>query len=159
MDLFTPNSLDPNQKWKTLYFSFFTREFEGEWGLTGYLWLTGYFYNNTSNILFPPLSFLKLTIRQFPHLIVSSELPVARYSPLLAAHLMQPACSFSANFGLSLYCSKKHRKVSHYQQRKIQVKFHKFINYLKLIFTKEDVKTNENLFICTSNDFHVGFAM
>lgn len=135
MDLFTPNSLDPNQKWKTLYFSFFTREFEGEWGLTGYLGLIDNrlgpkanrskiplrrrryntcFYNNTSNILFPPLSFLKLTIRQFRHLIVSSELPVARYSPLLAAHLMQPACSFSANFGLSLYCSKKHRKVSHY---------------------------------------------
>ena len=69
-----------------------------------------------SNILLSPLLFLKITIRQFPHLIVSSELPVARYSPLFAAHLMQPACSFSANFGLSLYCSKKHRKGSHYSK-------------------------------------------
>jgi len=50
-------------------------------------------------------------MEQFPYLIVSSELPVARYSPLLAAHLMQPACSFSANFGLSLYCSKKPESV------------------------------------------------
>lgn len=85
---------------------------------------------------------------------------MARYSPLLAAHLMQPACSFSANFGLSLYCSRKNTEKGHTITKekgyRLIVTFQKFTSYLKLIFTKKDVKTNEYLLISTYNDLHVG---
>ena len=77
-------------------------------GLGTYLWSAVYFKCLFWSFL--PLNIWKL-IMVLTHLIVSSELPVARNWPLLAAHLIQPACSFSAKIGFSLYCSTMNTKI------------------------------------------------
>ena len=84
------------------------KEYEEQRCLGTYLWSAVYFKRLFWSFL--PLNIWKL-IMVLTHLIVSSELPVARNWPLLAAHLIQPACSFSAKIGFSLYCSTMNTKI------------------------------------------------